>query len=328
MTSDLIASVLLIAGAYLLGALPSAYLLARLVKGIDIRRYGSGNVGISNFSIHVGKKWAVPIVLFDIFVKGMLPVVLASDKALGLGIGVEAGAGIASILGHNWSVFLKFTGGRGMATVLGVVAPLHYPLVVLYGGQAGMAWLGARSRRNALYFIAGVAMIAVFALVLREWGGQPLWAVIPAGSFLLGLLIFYTVITNIPKLQARANDSALWWGLAALMLPVWSAVLQQSWQVTAFSCVFLSVTAFKRLRSNRGTGTGPAERVPLLRLAWNRLVFDRDIDQRGTWIHRSPDRRGQARGSRTDASPDPAPRTPGRGGEPPAAGAGSIGVAR
>jgi acyl-phosphate glycerol 3-phosphate acyltransferase len=285
MSADLIATVLLLIGAYLLGALPSAYLLARAVKGIDIRRYGSGNVGISNFSVHVGKKWAVPVVLFDIWVKGMLPVIIASDKVLGLGIGVEAGAGIASILGHNWSVFLKFTGGRGMATVLGVVAPLHYPLVVLYGGQAGMAWLGAKGRRNALYLVAALAMISVFCLVLyRE--DQPMWAVAGSGGFLVGLLAFYAVISGIPALEARAHDSALWWGVAALLLPVWSVVLGQPWQITVFCGVFLAVTASKRLRSNRGTGSG--RKTSLLRLTWNRLVFDRDIDERKTWVYRAP----------------------------------------
>ncbi|GEM_PF-107621 len=303
MTADITATVLLISGSYLLGALPSAYLLARVVRGIDIREYGSGNVGISNFSVHVGNLWAVPVVLFDIFIKGMLPVVLASDKVLGLGTGVEAGAGIASILGHNWSVWLKFTGGRGMATVLGVVAPLHYPLVVLYGGQAGMAWLGARGRRNPMYVAAGLAMIAVFCFVLAEdpFGsgehGKPLWAVVPAGTFLLALLVTYAVISGVPRLQARAKDSALWWGLAALMLPVWSAIFQQPWQVTVFSGVFLSVTAFKRLRSNRGTGTGAEERVPLLRLVWNRLVFDRDIDERRAWVHRSPEEERDSSGA-------------------------------
>ena len=119
MSMDMLATVLLIAGAYLLGALPSSYYLARLVKGIDIRKYGSGNVGISNFAVHVGKRWAAPLVLFDIYGKGMLPVVIASDKVLGLGLSVEVAAGFASILGHNWSIWLKLGGGRGMATVPG-----------------------------------------------------------------------------------------------------------------------------------------------------------------------------------------------------------------
>ncbi len=288
MSSDLIATILLIAGAYLLGALPIAYYVGRAAKGIDIRKYGSGNVGTSNVSTHVGRRWIVPLIAFDILVKGMLPVVIASRHFLDLGIGVEVGAGTASIVGHNWSVWIKFSGGRGMATVLGVIAALHYPLVLFYGGQAGMAWLGAKARKRPLYGIVGLAALAVLAYVLYTAGDQPLWVVLLGGLFMLGLLIFYTVVTNVPRIQARANDSALWWGLAALLLPVWSVVLGQPWQVTAFCGVFLAITATKRLRSNRGSGTGAGARVPFLRLAMNRLVFDRDIDERQAWVRRSP----------------------------------------
>ncbi len=286
--ADITATILVIAGSYLLGALPSAYLLARAVKGIDIREYGSGNVGIANFSVHVGKLWMVPLILFDIFAKGILPVAVASDNILGLGLWVEAGAGMASILGHNWSVWLKFTGGRGMATVLGVVAALHYPLVLLYGGQAGMAWLAARGRRNPLYLIAGTGLIVLFGSVLDRQG-RPLWAVVPACGFLFALLVFYAVLGGIQRLQARAKDSALWWGLAALLLPVWSAVLEQPVAVTAFCCLFLAVTATKRLGSNRGTvGADEPQRVGFFKLVWNRLVFDRDINERRAWVNRGP----------------------------------------
>ena len=60
--------------SYLLGSLPTAYLIGKLVKGVDIRNYGSGNVGGSNVLHHFGKRWSVPLELFDILVKGALPV--------------------------------------------------------------------------------------------------------------------------------------------------------------------------------------------------------------------------------------------------------------
>lgn len=294
--ADTIATVLVIAGSYLLGALPSAYLLARAVKGIDIRDYGSGNVGIANVSVHVGKRWLAPLILFDVFAKGVLPVAVASDNILGLGPWVEAGAGMASVLGHNWSVWLKFTGGRGMATALGVVAAFHYPLVLLYGGQAAMAWLGVKGRRNPLYLIAGAAIIAGFGSVIRSQG-RPLWAVLPACGFLFALLAAYAILANIPKLRARAGDSALWWGLAALLLPVWSAVLEQPVAFTAFCCLFLAVTAFKRLRSNRGTARADeSQRVGSFKLVWNRLVYDRDIDEKDAWVRRGPSDRDSGAG--------------------------------
>ena len=125
---DALAGVLLIAGAYLLGSVPTAYWMGRAIKGIDIRQYGSGNVGISNFAAHVSKRWGVLLVVFDLMVKGVVPVLLASDKVLGLGLGVEVGAGLAVIIGHVWSVFIRFSGGRGMTTVLAVAGSLNFPL--------------------------------------------------------------------------------------------------------------------------------------------------------------------------------------------------------
>lgn len=289
MSSDVVAAVLLIAGSYLLGALPSAYLLARLVKHIDIRRYGSGNVGIANFSVHVGKRWAVPVVFFDIWVKGILPVALASDKVLGLGLWVGAGAGMASIAGHNWSVWLKFTGGRGMATVLGVVAALYYPLAVLYGSSAGMAWLAVRGRSNAAFALLAAIILTGFGIALWVLD-RPLWVVVFSPLFLAALLSLYAALASSPRTVARVRDSALWWGVAALLLPVWSVVLAQPFEVTAFCLMFLGVTATKRLSSNHTTeGAEASQRVSLPKLVWNRLVFDRDIDERRSWVSRSPD---------------------------------------
>ncbi len=228
MSMDILATVLLIAGAYLLGALPSSYYLARLVKGIDIRKYGSGNVGISNFAVHVGERWAAPLVLFDIYGKGMLPVVIASDKVMGLGLSVEVAAGFASILGHNWSIWLKLGGGRGMATVLGVLATLHYPLVFAYGAVAGIGWLATRRK-----------------------------------------------------------DSAVWWGIAALLLPLIAFLMGKEIEVIGFCLGFLLISAIKRLTSNRST-EGAVENMSIGRLAWNRIVFDRDISLRKDWVYRGP----------------------------------------
>lgn len=288
MSSDLKLSVLLIAGSYLLGALPSAYLLGRAVKGIDIRKYGSGNVGISNVSSHVGKWWAVPIIFFDVWVKGVLTVTIASEKVLGLGPWTEVGAGMASILGHNWSVWLKFSGGRGLATALGVVAALYYPLVVLYGSTAGMAWMAVRIRQNPVYAALGILMLTGFGIALWFFD-KPLWVVLFCPLFLAVLLSGYALAAAWSRTAQRVHDSAVWWGLAALLMPVWSVVLAQPMEVTSLCLGFLVVTAAKRIMSNRGSGTGPDERVPPLRLIRNRLVFDRDISERREWVYRSPE---------------------------------------
>lgn len=116
-----IAFILLIPGAYLLGSVPSAYLVAKWSRGIDIRQYGSGNVGASNVLAVVSKRWSIPVTVFDIG-KGALIVWIA--QLLGLGAAQQVTVGIATVIGHNWPIFLRFQGGRGMFTILGVATML------------------------------------------------------------------------------------------------------------------------------------------------------------------------------------------------------------
>ena len=110
---------LVIGGAYLVGSIPSAFLLVRGVKGIDIRDYGSGNAGATNVMLHVGWWTGLLLGTFDSLVKGALPVVIA--RLLDQSLGVQAAAGLVAVAGHNWSPFLRLTGGRGVATSIGVV---------------------------------------------------------------------------------------------------------------------------------------------------------------------------------------------------------------
>jgi len=119
---EVIKFVLLLIGAYLLGSVPSAYLVTKWRRGIDIRQYGSGNVGASNVLATVSKRWAIPVTVFDIG-KGALTVWVA--RLLFPDIpAYQITAGIVTIIGHNWPVFLKFRGGRGIYTSLGVITML------------------------------------------------------------------------------------------------------------------------------------------------------------------------------------------------------------
>lgn len=116
------AFILLLIGAYFLGSIPTAYLIARWRRGIDIRTHGSGNVGASNVLSAVSKRWSLFVTVVDIS-KGVIPVLIAQQ--LGLGAAQQAVAGIAAISGHNWTVFLHFQGGRGVFTTLGVIVMLN-----------------------------------------------------------------------------------------------------------------------------------------------------------------------------------------------------------
>lgn len=109
--------VLVLVCAYLFGSLPSAYLMGKWVKGIDIRTVGSHNMGTMNTTYTLGIKWGLLVMIMDMG-KGALAVLLA--RYLGLSDLVQFFAGLLAILGHNFPVWLKFKGGKGGATAIGV----------------------------------------------------------------------------------------------------------------------------------------------------------------------------------------------------------------
>ena len=117
--------VLLVLGSYLLGSLPVHYMAAKLSRGIDLRKYGTSQVGAGNLW-RMTRSWkiALPIGIFDIC-KGMVMVWAA--QAVGLSIAQQVVVGLVAIAGHNWSVFLHFSGGRGIGTAFGVI--LIIPLI-------------------------------------------------------------------------------------------------------------------------------------------------------------------------------------------------------
>ncbi len=112
---------LLIAGAYLLGSIPTAFLVARWRRGIDLRRHGSGNIGVSNV-VAAGSRWSSLIVIVVDLGKGIVPVLAA--RQIDLPTFEQVVVGLAAICGHNWTVFLKFNGGRGVLTTVGVIFAL------------------------------------------------------------------------------------------------------------------------------------------------------------------------------------------------------------
>ncbi|MEE9583299.1 MAG: glycerol-3-phosphate acyltransferase, partial [Dehalococcoidales bacterium] len=100
-------------------------LAARWSRGIDIRKYGTGKVGAANI-FNVTSKWlAIPVTIFDIG-KGAFTVWIA--QLLGLGAAQQVTVGVITVIGHNWPIFLRFQGGRGIFTSLGVITMLSPPL--------------------------------------------------------------------------------------------------------------------------------------------------------------------------------------------------------
>lgn len=118
-------TVFLVVLSYLIGAVPTGLVLVRLLKGEDIRRYGSGNIGTVNVLRVAGPATAVTVLAVDIL-KGLIPVLLAAGR-FGEPPWVVVMCALAAIAGHNWSIFLGFTGGKGIATSFGVLFGLSWP---------------------------------------------------------------------------------------------------------------------------------------------------------------------------------------------------------
>ena len=177
-----------IAGAYLLGSIPTGLLLGRLY-GIDVRQEGSGNIGATNLYRTVGRKVGI-ITLVGDCLKGMLPVLLAWQ--LGMTEPMQAWVGLAAFCGHVFSIFLLFKGGKGVATALGV-----------YLALAPLAVLGA---------------LAVFILLVLIWRYISLGSIVAAAVMpvmiwfrphTLQLLIATALISAIVIIKHHTNISRL-----------------------------------------------------------------------------------------------------------------------
>jgi glycerol-3-phosphate acyltransferase PlsY len=120
-------TILFLLGAYLFGSLPTAYILTRILTGKDIRQLGDGNVGGKNTFESVGKLAGFSVSVIDIG-KGLLTI--AAAKYLSMSEGVILLAGACVVLGHDFSIFLGFQGGQGMAATAGVFGGL-FPMVTI-----------------------------------------------------------------------------------------------------------------------------------------------------------------------------------------------------
>ncbi len=186
--------IVLIAGAYLLGSIPTGLLLGKLY-GIDVRKEGSGNIGATNLYRTVGRRVGVYTLIGDCL-KGLLPVVavkysmLPSDYA--------AWVGLAAFCGHVFSVFLKFKGGKGVATALGVFLALSPPAVGI--ALAVFVLLMAIWRYVSLGSVSAAAAmpIAVWAL----GGGRVLNLV----TVLIAVIVIVRHTDNIKRLVAGTES--------------------------------------------------------------------------------------------------------------------------
>lgn len=186
--------------AYFLGAIPTAFLLGKLFKKIDIRQFGSGNVGATNAFRVMGRLPGVLVLFIDILKGLMCPTLIAGifDQTSLL---ARILLGAAAVFGHVWTVFLKFKGGKGMATSLGALIglaigiPLTRPILFL----SVAVWI-------AVFILSGIvslsSLIAAVALpVFTVWFCAPLELVVM--SIALCVLVVLRHRSNISRLIRR-----------------------------------------------------------------------------------------------------------------------------
>ncbi len=185
--------------AYLLGSMPTAYIFGKLYKGIDIREHGSKNVGATNVFRVLGKVPGIVVLIIDIL-KGVLAVVVVSDLLDLNGVVFYILLGIASVCGHNWTVFLRFKGGKGVATSLGVLIGLTIKIASIRAVLvlSVLIW-------SAVFLCSGFVSLASMIAVIF----LPLFMLIFTHSFelvVLGVIFcIFVIFKHRPNIQRLLN---------------------------------------------------------------------------------------------------------------------------
>ncbi|MEO8226503.1 MAG: glycerol-3-phosphate 1-O-acyltransferase PlsY [Gemmatimonadota bacterium] len=183
--------------SYLLGAVPTSYLVGRVFRGIDLREHGSKNLGATNLYRTLGWKFAVPVGLFDI-AKGAIPVLVFAPAVSASRLFALACGG-AAVLGHVFSVFVRFRGGKGVATAAGVVAGLA-PVAV---GIAALVWIAVVFGTGyvSLGSISAAAVLPIAVLLVRPGDWQ-----LFAGVAAIAAAVVYLHRANIRRLAAGTEN--------------------------------------------------------------------------------------------------------------------------
>jgi len=209
---------LAIAGAYLLGSIPFGLLIAK-AHGKDLRSIGSGNIGATNVSRALGRKWAYVCFSLDVL-KGLLPMLVTRfwilDRQRAASIEHPAllflwlAVGCAAILGHIFPLYLKFKGGKGVATSFGVALGL-WPYYTIAAGVAGLVWVATvlTWRYVSLASIAGAvtfpAVLIAAICLTPAWTFAALWP-LPVAAIAIPLMVIIRHRENVKRLLAGTES--------------------------------------------------------------------------------------------------------------------------
>ena len=191
--------ILVIIAGYILGSLPFSFWLGKF-RGVDLRRVGSGNVGATNLARTVGTEWGLIAFVLDLG-KGLIAVILAGYicnllKTSGTSLSIlKIIGGISSIIGHNWSMWIRFKGGKGVATSAGVFLGLA-PVSLLL---AMAVWLVVLV---LFRYVSLASIIASISLPLWMWSGI-------GGKPALPIIIFSCIVSILLIIRHRSNIKRL-----------------------------------------------------------------------------------------------------------------------
>ena len=195
---DILNLALVIAASYVIGSFPTAFIFGKAMKGIDIRQHGSGNMGATNVFRVLGKKPGTAVLIIDML-KGFVPVVVVAGW-LSPGVEGRIAAAIAAVCGHNWTCFMNFKGGKGVATSAGV-------LLGLTAALPGVRWpvaLCILSWSVCFLTTACISVSSITAAILL-----PVFMIVFSAPFpvvLLSILFcVFVVLRHRPNIQRLLN---------------------------------------------------------------------------------------------------------------------------
>jgi glycerol-3-phosphate acyltransferase PlsY len=186
--------------SYFIGSVPTGYLVARLVKSVDIRMVGSGSIGATNVRRVMGQGWAVFVSIMDML-KGALALLVTATTA-GTASWLLSLVGFAVVMGHNYPIWLKFRGGKGVATTYGVVFFLWPYESFAVALLSGAIWYAVMSTTR---YVSLASMTSLLALPVFFWMLDAPFSFVSV-SFILAVFALYRHGSNIVRLsQGREN---------------------------------------------------------------------------------------------------------------------------
>ena len=183
--------------SYLIGSIPTSIIMGKLLKGIDIREHGSGNAGGTNALRVLGWKAGIFTMLLDVF-KGFVAAYWISQLVEGTPIWIMVTAGIFAILGHTYTVFAGFKGGKGVGTAAGmlialfpIAVPICFGVFIITLLSTGIVSLGS---------IFAATTLPIVTSILKFYSGQDVNIYLYSFSIFIPFFIMYTHRTNIQRL--------------------------------------------------------------------------------------------------------------------------------